>query len=339
MTKNNIKDFVSVILPVYNGDEHLTECIESVLSQTYDNFEFIIVDDASTDNTPQILKEFAMRDNRIKVITHAVNQKQTAAANTACQNAGGKYIARMDADDIALPHRFKEQVEFMEKNPDIGILGSWIHIIDNNGKIHEIMKTNISQGSLGWSLIFDVSFISSSVMMRKDIIEQVGFYQTHQAEDYDLWSRVNTIASVANLPKVLQQVRVWSGQVSHTVPRETRNCTLQIMKKNMQLLLNDSSIDLKLVEVIRSITENNQPELESDLLVKASSLIKALYNTYISKTDLSKEEKKIVDVDAFQKLYKLANWQFSANIFKAIIENLYLACRFPKLLIYSLVYC
>ena len=329
---------ISVILPVYNGEEHLTECIESVLSQTYDNFEFIIVDDASTDNTPQILKKFAIRDNRIKVITHAINQKQTVAANTACHNARGKYIARMDADDIALPHRFKEQVGFMQKNSDIGILGSWIQIINENGKIYEIMETNISQGSLGWSLLFDTSFVSSSVMMKKDIVEQIKFYQTHQAEDYDLWSRVNTIASVANLPKVLQQVRVWSGQVSHTVPRETRDCALQIMQRNMQILLNDSSIDLKLVKTIRSIIENNQPELESDLLLKTSSLIKALYNTYISKTDLSREEKKIVDVDAFQKLFKLANWQFSANIFKAIIENLYLACRFPKLFIYSLVH-
>lgn len=327
---------ISVILPVYNGEEHLTECIESVLSQTFNDFEFIIVDDASTDNTLKILQKFASIDSRIKIFQHKVNQKQTAAANTACQNASGKYIARMDADDIALPHRFKEQVEFMEKNPDIGMIGSWVHIIDNNGNIYEIIKTNTSQGSLGWSLIFDVSFISSSVMMRKDIIEQVGFYQTRQAEDYDLWSRVSTIANIANLPLVLQQRRVWDGQVSHTVTRETHNCTLQIMKKNMQLLLNDSSIDLKLVRVIRTVMENKQLEFERDLLPRTSSLIKALYNTYISKTDLSREEKKIVDVDAFQKLYKLANWQFSANIFKAIIEKLYLAYHFPKLFLYSI---
>lgn len=327
---------ISVILPVYNGEEHLTECIESVLSQTFNDFEFIIVDDASTDNTLKILQKFASIDSRIKIFQHKVNQKQTAAANTACQNASGKYIARMDADDIALPHRFKEQVEFMEKNPDIGMIGSWVHIIDNNGNIYEIIKTNTSQGSLGWSLIFDVSFISSSVMMRKDIIEQVGFYQTRQAEDYDLWSRVSTIANIANLPLVLQQRRVWDGQVSHTVPRETHNCTLQIMKKNMQLLLNDSSIDLKLVRVIRTVMENKQLEFERDLLPRTSSLIKALYNTYISKTNLSREEKKIVDVDTFQILYRLAIWQFSANIFKAIIEKLYLAYHFPKLFLYSI---
>jgi spore coat protein CotH len=90
------------------------------------------------------------------------------------------------------------------------------------------------------------------------------------------------------------------------------------------------------VEVIRSIIENNQPVLESDLLLKTSSLIKALYNAYSSKTEFSKEEKKIVDVDAFQKLYKLAKLQFSANTFKGLIDYLYLVYHFPKLFIYSL---
>lgn len=338
VTEDNNQGLISVILPVYNGEKHLIDCIESVLSQTYDNFEFIIVDDASTDNTPKILKEFAMRDNRIKVITHAINQKQTKAANTAIKNAKGEYLARMDADDVALPNRLKKQVEFMQKNPDIGVLGSWIHLIDDNGKVIEIMKTIRSQSSLGWSLLFDTSFVSSSVMMRKNIIDQVGFYQTLQAEDYDLWSRVNTIARVANLPNVLQLKRVWHGQLALKVPQETRDCTLQIMQRNMQILLNDSSVDLKLVEVIRSIIENNRPVLESDLLLNTSSLIKALYNTYTSKTEFSLEEKKIVDVDAFQKLYKLANLQFSANIFTAIVEYLYLLYRFPKLLIYSFVH-
>ena len=107
---------ISVILPVYNGEKHLSECIESILSQTFQDFEFIIVDDASTDNTPQLLKEYAKKDTRIKIVTHSINQKQTVAANTACKYAKGKYIARMDADDIALPNRFIKQVTFLEEN-------------------------------------------------------------------------------------------------------------------------------------------------------------------------------------------------------------------------------
>ncbi len=267
---------ISVILPVYNGEEHLPEAIKSVLSQTFKDFEFIIVDDASTDNTSQILKEFAMKDKRIKIVTHKVNQKQTVAANTACKYAKGKYIARMDADDIALPNRFMKQVAFLEENTQIGLLGSWVDIIDNNGIFLKIWHTHSTDQYLGWNLLFGASFAHSSVMMRRDCIEKVGFYQLHQAEDYDLWSRLSRITKVANLPEVLQQKRVWSGQLALRVVQNNRDCTLQIMQNNMQLLLNNNSIDIELVKVIHHILNKNQPILESDVLKKAVSLINLL---------------------------------------------------------------
>ena len=327
---NNTKDLISVILPVYNGEEHLTECIESVLSQTYDNLEFIIVDDASTDNTLNILRKFAAIDSRIKIFQHTINQKQTAAANTAIKNARGDYLARMDADDVALPSRLKKQVEFMQKNPDIGLLGSWVHLIDDNGKPYYVLKTNTSQGYLGWSLLFDTSFAHSSVMMRKDIIKQVGFYQSAEAEDYDLGSRINRLAKVANIPEILQQKRVWAGQLALKVPTETRDCVLQIMQNNMQHLLNGFSIGLELVRIIRSVTESNQPELDDKLLKQATSLINVLYDTYILKTSLSTEEKKMVTIDVLQKLYRLAKWQYILNPFKGFHSFLLIAIRNPK---------
>ncbi len=329
---------VSVILPVYNGEEHLSECIESVLSQTFKDFEFIIVDDASTDNTAQILKEFAMKDKRINIVTHKVNQKQTVAANTACKYTKGKYIARMDADDIALPNRFLKQVTFLEENTQIGLLGSWVDIIDNNGTFLKIWRTHSTSNYLGWNLLFGASFAHSSVMMRRDCIEQVGFYQLHQAEDYDLWSRLSRITKVANLPEVLQQKRVWSGQLALRVVQNNRDCTLQIMQNNMQLLLNSISIDIELVKVIHAIINGNQPVLESALLTKTKMLINQLYNTYIIKTNLSIFEKKKVIVDIFQLLFKLSHFHIKTNFSMGIIEKLSLAFRFPKLFIYSLIH-
>lgn len=337
MSYNNIPD-ISVILPVYNGEDHLTVCIASVLNQTFKNFEFIIVDDASTDSTPDILKIFAKRDNRIKVFTHQINQKQTAAANTAIKIVQGKYIARMDADDIALPNRFQKQFDYLEANTEIGMIGSWVDIISDSGKVIEQWKTSAEPNILIWDLLFGASFAHSSVMMRKDSIVNVGFYQLYQAEDYDLWSRISRITKVANIPEILQQKRVWGGQLALRVISKNRDCTLQIMQNNMQFLLNNSSIDLELVKVIHSVIENNQLELDSNTITKTTSLINALYNTYISKTNLSKAEEKKVTVDVFQILYQLANWQFSANIYKALGEILYLAYRFPKLFIYSLIH-
>lgn len=338
MKENNYEVLISIILPVYNGAEHLTECIESLLSQTYKNFELIIVDDGSTDNTPMILRNFTQKDKRIKIITHKNNKKQIAAGNTALKNTTGVYIARMDADDISFPNRLEKQIEFLQKNLNVGILGSWVHIIDNDGKHIETMETNTSQGFLGWSLLFDASFVHSSVMMRKEIIIKTGYYQTQQAEDYDLWSRVYTIANVANLPIVLQKKRVWSGQVALKVPVETFECVLQIMQRNMKLLLNNSSIELETVRAIRTIIEDNKPELKSSLLLNASSLIKALYNTYITKTNLSITDKKKIDIDVFQKLYRLSNWQFSVSIMNALINKIYLVYHFPKLYLYKLLH-
>ncbi|MEE8341822.1 MAG: glycosyltransferase family 2 protein, partial [Candidatus Neomarinimicrobiota bacterium] len=156
---------ISVILPVYNGEEHLTECVESILHQSYTNFEFVIVDDASTDNTPQILKKYSNQDERVRVITNPINQKQTISANTACKNTSGKYIARMDADDIALPMRFEKQLNFLEANPCVSMVGSWINTISDNGKIMGQWKTSTDSNILIWDLLFGTSFAHSSVMM------------------------------------------------------------------------------------------------------------------------------------------------------------------------------
>ena len=338
MMMNEKSPLLSVIMPVYNGEEHLSECIESILSQTFIDFEFIIVDDASTDNTPQLLKEFAMKDARINIVTHSVNQKQTVAANTACKYTKGKYIARMDADDIALPNRFLKQITFLEENIQIGLLGSWVDIIDNNGTLLKVWRTHHTNNYLGWNLLFGASFAHSSIMMKRDCIEQVGLYQLHQAEDYDLWSRLSRITLVANLPVVLQQKRVWSGQLALRVVQNNHDCTLHIMQNNMQLLLNTNSIDIELVKVIHAIKNGNQPALESALLTKTKFIINRLYDTYISKTNLSKLDRKKVIVDVFQLLLKLSHFHIQISFSKGFIEKLSLAYRFPRLFLYNLIH-
>jgi len=329
---------ISAILPVYNGQDHLAECIDSVLHQSYSNFEFIIVDDASTDSTPQILKKHSNQDDRIIVITNPVNQKQTISANTACKNARGKYIARMDADDVALPKRFEKQLEFLEANPNVGMVGSWTDTISETGKIVGQWKTASEPGVLNWNLLFGTSFAHSSVMMRSNLVKKVGYYQSPEAEDYDLWSRISRIAKVANIPEILQQKRVWGGQLALKVPTETRDCVLQIMQKNINYLLNNSNLDLEMIKNIRMVSDKTTKIQDSQLISDTKNILRQLYSKYLSKFDLTKIEKKQVSRDIFQKLHTLADWQFSANIFKAIIENLYLAYRFPKLFLYSLAH-
>ena len=328
---------ISAILPVYNGEEYLAECIESILHQSYTNFEFVIVDDASTDSTPQILKKYSNQDERIRVITNPVNQKQTISANTACKNTVGKYIARMDADDVALPKRFEKQFEFLEANLEIGMVGYWIDTISDNDKIIGQWKTSTDPNVLIWDLLFGTSFAHSSVMMRSDLVKKVDYYQSPEAEDYDLWSRLSRITKVANLPEVLQHRRVWAGQLALKVPTETRDCVLQIMQKNINYLLKNSNIDLEMIRNIRMVSDKTTKIRDSQLISDTKDILLQLYAKYLSKLDLTKIEKKKVSRDIFQKLNTLANWQSSTNIHKAIIENLFLAYRFPKLYLYSLV--
>lgn len=328
---------ISAILPVYNGEDHLKECIDSVLNQTFTNFEFIIVDDASTDSTPQILAKYSNKDERIKIITNPVNQKQTISANTACKNAGGRYLARMDADDVALPTRFEKQCEFLGANQKIGMVGSWTDTISETGKIIGQWRTAYEPGMLNWNLLFGTSFAHSSVMMRKNIVEQAGLYQSPEAEDYDLWSRISRIVKVANLPEVLQQKRVWSGQLALKVPTETRDCVLQIMQKNINHLLNSSNLDLDMIRNIRKVSDRTPIIQDSQLISDIRKILLQLYDKYLCKFDLTKSEKKKVAHDVFQKLHTLAKWQSSANFSKVLFEKLYLAYRFPKLFLSSLI--
>lgn len=328
---------ISAILPVYNGEDHLKECIDSVLNQTFTNFEFIIVDDASTDSTPQILAKYSNKDERIKIITNPVNQKQTISANTACKNAGGRYLARMDADDVALPTRFEKQCEFLGANQEIGMVGTWTDTISETGKIIGQWRTAYEPGMLNWNLLFGTSFAHSSVMMRKNIVEQAGLYQSPEAEDYDLWSRISRIAKVANLPEVLQQKRVWQGQLALKVPTETRDCVLQIMQKNINHLLNRSNLDLDMIRNIRKVSDRTPIIQDSQLISDIRKILLQLYDKYLCKFDLTKSEKKKVAHDVFQKLHTLAKWQSSANFSKALFEKLYLAYRFPKLFLSSLI--
>src|SRR3989344_7621924 len=188
----NDKIKISVIMSVFNNEEYLNESIESIILQTYKNFEFIIVDDASTDQTSGILKEWLSKDRRIKVITNKENMGLTKSLNRAIQIAGGEYIARQDGDDVSLPERFEKQIEFFQKNPEIKILGTFGYIIDKQGDIlgKEILSTSFQ--TIKKEFIKRNPLMHTSVMIKKEVIDKVGGYDEtfKTSQDYELWSRL-----------------------------------------------------------------------------------------------------------------------------------------------------
>src|SRR5437762_6391708 len=206
---------ISVVMPVYYAAAVVGEAIESILNQTFTDFEFIIVDDGSTDNTGEILREYASRDDRIKLYVQE-NCGLIASLNRYCRLATGRYLARMDADDISLPTRLEKQFRFLENHPAIGVLGTWIQDIDERGMPITAWPVPADPAVIQWFLMFGNCVAHASVMMRREVLERAGYYRPDalHVEDYDLWIRVSEFTSVAIFPEVLLYYRLSGESVS-----------------------------------------------------------------------------------------------------------------------------
>jgi glycosyltransferase involved in cell wall biosynthesis len=211
---------VSVVLPVYNGATYLKESIESILKQSFSNFELIIINDGSTDDSAEIITSFT--DRRIKYIAQK-NHGLAKTLNRGIALAKGKYIARQDQDDRSFPTRLAKQVTHLESHPDCGLVGTWATIWEettDTGKVHRHPADDLT---LRFELLFDNPFVHSSVMLRKTVFKTVGLYSTdpdrQPPEDYELWSRVVQKYQVANLPEVLHLYR----GVKHGMSRDKDN--------------------------------------------------------------------------------------------------------------------
>lgn len=209
---------VSVAMSVYNGEQYLSEAINSILSQTFADFEFLILDDGSTDKTPDIIRSYASTDARIRPIIRE-NRGLITSLNQLLMEARAPLIARMDADDIAEPSRFQRQIAFFMEHPEVGVLGTWSQDIDIAGKPietealdHPITHEDFLRAvSTGQALI-----CHPSVMFRTDIVRAVGGYHSafKHCEDLDLWLRLATQTKIANLPERLLHYRHNDNQVS-----------------------------------------------------------------------------------------------------------------------------
>jgi GT2 family glycosyltransferase/radical SAM superfamily enzyme YgiQ (UPF0313 family)/Flp pilus assembly protein TadD/glycosyltransferase involved in cell wall biosynthesis len=198
---------VSVIMSVHNGELHLKQAIKSIMEQGFLNYEFIIIDDASTDATLDILRSF--RDPRIAIFRNNRNLGLTASLNIGLRSARGKYIARMDADDVSIPHRFAQQVDYLERNPSVAVVGSAYYIINEDGTVTGIVEVLTDSGEIAKDLPRQNWFGHGSVMMRKSCIDEVGGYDEKfvYAQDYDLFLRLSERYDLANIASPLYNWR------------------------------------------------------------------------------------------------------------------------------------
>ncbi|HEX6229835.1 MAG TPA: glycosyltransferase [Solirubrobacterales bacterium] len=206
---------VSVVVPAYNAEAFLAEAIESVLAQTLADLELVIVDDGSTDRTAEIVAEYARRDRQV-VFERQANQGQAAAANRGVALARAPLIARLDADDLAMPDRLKRQHDFFAANPAVGLLGGAVAFIDEEGRVFAQVRYPLADAEIRRRLESGNPFVQSAVMFRRSAFERVGGYRPgfDLAEDVDLWLRIAEHFELANLPHEVVAYRVHAGQSS-----------------------------------------------------------------------------------------------------------------------------
>ncbi len=224
---------VSIIMSVYNGEQFLAEAIESISNQSFKDFEFIIVDDCSTDSTSKILDNYIKKDPRIRIIKNNQNIGLTVSLNKALKEAAGEYIARMDCDDVALADRLEKQIEFMEKNPDTVLLGTAYYEIDKDGKELAQNQYPSTDHDLRTILIRFNPFCHASVIIRQPALLKAGLYDENisRTQDYDLWFRLANVGKIANLPEYLMKRRYNDNNISIALEDEQLKWAISIRKK------------------------------------------------------------------------------------------------------------
>jgi glycosyltransferase involved in cell wall biosynthesis len=196
---------LTVLMSVYNGLPYLEKAISSILEQSFIDFEFLIIDDGSTDGSREILKKWSHRDERIRLLLHSKNKGLGHSLAEGVEEARAPWIARMDDDDIAFPHRLERQVQYIEENPSIDILSGWAIDIDAHGEPIRLRQVPTSHEDIV-RLIWTIPVIHPAVLFRRESIQRVGSYSSalRRRQDYDLWFRCAAAGlRFANIPEPL----------------------------------------------------------------------------------------------------------------------------------------
>ena len=225
---------VSVLIPVYNAGAFINESIDSILNQTYKNLEIIIINDGSTDNSEDGIKSF--KDNRIKYLKNEKNLKLIKTLNIGLQLCTGKYIARMDADDIAVPTRIEKQVAFMELNQDVVASGTYAQFFGSSSKTG-IWMYPLQNEDIKLRLLWGSSIIHPTAIFKNDIVKKysIQFQEEYlHAEDMKFWIDLSQYGELANIPKVLLNYRIHSNQITEKYKPEMINTVALILKNQFQ---------------------------------------------------------------------------------------------------------
>jgi glycosyltransferase involved in cell wall biosynthesis len=266
---------ITVLMSVYNGEKFLKEAMDSILTQTFTNFEFLIINDGSTDNSMEIIESY--NDSRIRLINNEKNLKLIASLNKGISLARGKYIARMDCDDISMPERLEKEVNFLENSLEYGLVGTCYTVIDGAGKEQYNKSYPSSNDLIKLFLSLNCPLAHGSIMARTELFKQnlYGSKEYSAVEDYELWTRIAKVTKIHNIPEYLFKYRIYGESFSNTKTQLMYNQTLELSKK---LYINNKNEYKNLIkkQFLEELYKQEKPEVIEFVHEWLNSFVKRL---------------------------------------------------------------
>lgn len=285
---------VSVILNVFNGENYLREAMDSILDQSFPDFELIVIDDHSSDGTAGILD--AYRDRRVVRLRNETNLGPSHSINRALSIARGKYIAKMDADDRSLPARLFEQVNFLDLHGSVGLVGAQVRVIDADGNRLGEWLYPTDPLLIRWALQFYNPLCHPVVMFRRDLVSQWGGYSPNArlAEDYDLWIRLSKKTEIAQLPLTLLEYRLHDQQLTQAHFEDQERTVAALVRGNIYTFWSDRDLPDDLIFGLRQLL-GVYPQNTRPVSVQAVDLLIRLGKAFCRKQALSRDETRKIE--------------------------------------------
>ncbi|WP_199883818.1 glycosyltransferase family 2 protein [Anaerosinus massiliensis] len=307
LSANKVK--VTVLMPVYNAEQYLKEAIESILKQTFKNFEFLIINDGSTDHSEEIIR--AYKDSRIRLICNERNSGLIYTLNKGLKLANGEYIVRMDADDISYIDRLEKQVAFMENNLGIGVCGTWLETF-GNGK-SDVWKYSVEHEQIKAQLLFYSSMAHATIIIRTALVMKYQlFYDSSYlyAEDYHLWTKCIDLFRFSNLQEVLYKYRLHDESFTQQMRGIQSGTAKKIREKNLANI--GLNFDKDEVDLFNQICSYNIIEKSRNKLFLMLNLLNKIFIILNSKNQYNENFKIIINKYV---LFLLENFQiYDINI-------------------------
>ncbi|VXC12988.1 conserved hypothetical protein [Flavobacterium sp. 9AF] len=286
---------LTVIMPVYNGELYIEEAVNSLLNQTFTDFNLLILNDNSTDSTVEIIERLQKKDDRIQLISKTKNEGPANLRNEGIDRADTEYIALLDADDIALPTRFEKQITILDNNPNLGLCGTWFTIFGD--KKEKVLRHEVEHDALKVQFLYSCGLGNSTVMFRKTALGNLRFeHQYVPAEDYGLWSEFIAKSEFYNIPESLVRYRWHPGNISQTKEENLRIAEVAIKKRQLERLEIPSN-DPKSIYYVNAVClkRKQTPEDIKETICAAKIILEKNKNLGIYNQDmLSKHIDKVI---------------------------------------------